>query len=74
MHIAVWELMARVQTLKKVTWRKYKTNTSITINNYLKIDGHTETPFVMYCSTLYLVLSKFMQVPGTGTVCYGCGH
>jgi hypothetical protein len=39
--------MARAQTLKKEPWRKYKTNTSITVYNFLKIDGHTETPLVM---------------------------
>jgi hypothetical protein len=39
--------MARAQTFKQVTWRKYKTNPSITIYNYLKIDGHTETPLMM---------------------------
>jgi hypothetical protein len=39
--------MARAQTLKKEPWRKYKTNTSITVYQYLKIDGHTETPLVV---------------------------
>jgi len=42
--------MARAQTFKQVTWRKYKTNPSITIYHYLKIDGHTETPLVMEAS------------------------
>ena len=39
--------MARTQTLKKEPLRKYKTNTSITVYDFLKIDGHTETPLVM---------------------------
>jgi hypothetical protein len=39
--------MERAQTLNKEPWRKYSTNTSITVYNYLKIDGHTETPLVM---------------------------
>ena len=34
--------------MKKEPWRKYKTNTYITVYNFLKIDGHTETPLVMY--------------------------
>ena len=41
--------MERAQTLNKEPWRKYSTNTSITVYNYLKIDGHTETPLVMSC-------------------------
>ena len=50
--------MARAQTLNKEPWRKYKTNTSITIYNYLKIDGQTETPLVMtrnFCSLLAVI-------------------
>jgi hypothetical protein len=33
--------------MKKEPWRKYKTNTYITVYNFLKLDGHTETPLVM---------------------------
>jgi hypothetical protein len=39
--------MAQAQTWKKELWRKYKTNNSFTVYNFLIIDGHTETPLVM---------------------------
>ena len=39
--------MALTQTWKKEPWRKCKTNNSFTVYNFLIIDGHTETPFVM---------------------------
>jgi len=52
--------MARAQTLNKEPWRKYKTNTSITIYNYLKIDCHTKTPLVM-CSAEVLLMGKVIK-------------
>jgi len=36
--------------MKKDPQRKYKKNTYITVYNFLKIDGHTETPLVMCLS------------------------
>ena len=57
--------MARAQTLKKEPWRKYKTNTSITVCNFLKIDGHTETPLVMNDTTN--INSSSNQRMNTGT-------
>ena len=44
--------MARAQTFKQATWRKYKTNPSITIYNYIKIGSHTESPLVMWTKVM----------------------
>jgi len=58
--------MARAQTMKKEPWRKYKTNTYINVYNFLKINGHTETPLVMVSN----LTSKYLRIVPNSTAAY----